>query len=783
MNNHMQLLRLGLWIAIAWKLIDITFFFRAISSYEYTLISNLSWPLVIDILIVAVLILVQFRVADKKNNFYFIGFIVSLILIFGIPYLIYDIRSQLPVNIGFPGYKVALSLLAAVPATYGQKLVEFIFDYLRLQSVASSQKNEAQPTQSIQEIISNINHRYDQKSGLFQTSIRYLNKRTNLKKNTLIRKGEYADVWRSVDDKIIADISISVSRPISSMDYREREACRVFELAMAGGLLSEKRKHNIGAALAWGDGKASIDRYNYVISKLQGYDSYKSDPLADSATTAMEWFMKSACNCPNVDTAISELLRVVDTASENQPHNPVVKEIKRRLEAGNAWLDGAQFEGTHFANRPIKGDGLHLGKTLDEINCWFNGEGSLITVAPPGSGKTQAHVIPNLISWQGPAVILDVKGELWDKTAAYRATLGPVYKFSPLDPDNSHSFNPLTLIRNEPDYIWEDCKYLADLMVVRSEAKDPFWESRAQDLITAAIAAECLNKPPEDRDMANVVGYCYGRDWTDMLAILSTAPVNAMKNAAEGWINTTGSSEKTLDGIRQQAQTFMSAWEGSRVERATRQSDWHPLDLRDEKPVTLYISLKAGEIDAYASLLRVFIGLHIRTLIHELPPHEAQNILFMLDELPRLKYMPPIEEALELGRQYKIKLFMVIQSLGQLKKHYKNADGLIGSCAVQSYMNPSSSDGTAEHLTKILGQVESIVDGSRRQLVEISDLTGPDYKDKTLILSAGSKPLKVQKVFAYQNDNLIKWMDTPPPQIKDTNPVQENTDHSTKGVY
>ncbi len=731
---------------------------------------------------VAVLVVIQMAILDKKQKKPRTKFIFGLILVYFSAMVGYELPQEGLFAISPFQLAIVTSLIGGVLAMFVPELIT----YQQPKKVVIETPNltpEERHAQLIDQI-NTINNIFDKKMDEFTSNIRFLCRgKFESEKYRLIKKGEYIDVWKEVPERIHAKVMIDISRPLSSITYRELEACRIYCLASLD-LLNETTKINLGATLAWGDGKATIGYYNYNIYKVQGMGQSRSYPsLADSPMEAMEWFIKNVCRYQNIDAAISKLLSIVNQAETTQPNNPVVQEIKRRLEAGNAWLDSGQFEGTGFINHKPQTSGLFLGNMPNNQPCWFAGEGSVITVAPPGSGKTQTHVIPNLLYWNGPAVILDVKGELWDKTAACRKAWGPVYKFSPLDPDNSHSFNPLTLIRNNPDYIWEDCKYLADLMVVKSETKDPFWENRARDLITAAIAVECLENDPEDRDMANVVGYCYGRDWTKMLAILHDSPVNAMKNASEGWINTTGNSEKTLDGIKQQAQTFMSAWEGSRVERATRKSDWHPLDLRGDKPVTLYISLKAGEIDAYASLLRVFIGTQIRSLIQDLPKDGSPDILFMLDELPRLKYMPPIEEALELGRQYGLKLFMVIQSIGQLKKHYKNADGLMGSCAVQAYMNPASNDGTAEHLTKILGQIESIVDGSRRQLVEISDLTGPEFKDKVLIMSSGAKPIKANKAFAYQDERLANWMDKDPPNLNEPGQPTEEPEPSTKDVY
>src|ERR1700719_3333571 len=76
---------------------------------------------------------------------------------------------------------------------------------------------------------------------------------------------------------------------------------------------------------------------------------------------------------------------------------------------------------------------------------------------------------------------------------------------------------------------------------------------------------------------------------------------------------------KTRDGILQSALSSMSAWDGERIARATRKSDWSPLDLRGGTNPTIYICLKPNEVDSYISILRVFIAQHIRMLTGEAP--------------------------------------------------------------------------------------------------------------------------------------------------------------------
>ena len=116
--------------------------------------------------------------------------------------------------------------------------------------------------------------------------------------------------------------------------------------------------------------------------------------------------------------------------------------------------------------------------------------------------------------------------------------------------------------------------------------------------------------------------------------------------------------------------------------------------------------------------------------------------------------MPPVEEALEIGRQYGIKLWMFTQSVGQMQNAYPNGDGMIGSCAIRMYMNPSLHDETAQKISDDIGFQESVLDSTRQKIVEPAVLAGPEYKDYVIVMAAGTKPFRVKKHFAWQDSEL-----------------------------
>jgi type IV secretion system protein VirD4 len=544
-----------------------------------------------------------------------------------------------------------------------------------------------------------------------------------------------------------AHIAFVVSRNLAGLDNREREYWRILELLNSAANGTESWYQRMRISLLLGDGKGVRSDWQAVGStRYNGnYEKTVSDVFGtvDTAVNLIQQHIADLDGRPNLPPAYRA---IVDEA--NNRINP---------SAGGGWLKPSELERTAYAS--ISAYKLYIGSFPDGSMLSYSGDGSMVTIAPPGSGKTQCHVFPNLLIWTGPAIVLDVSGDIYEHSAAWRAAnVGPVYKFNPLNPEDSHKYNPLTFVRQEPDYIWEDSRLLAELMIVPSGAADPFWENEARTVLTAAIAYVCYSKSPTERPMYAVLDVLFGgKPWDDMVRGLKMAvDVRVMTQHAT---SLSSMNEKTLSSVLQTARSSLSAWTGERIARVTAQSDWNPLDLRGGANPTIYISVRPNEVEAYLSLLRVFIGQHIRVLTGgPVPPRDAPPILVMLDELPRLRYMAPVDEALNIGRKYGLRLWMFAQSVGQFQESYTNADGMLGSCAVRIYMNPSGADGQAERLSEELGYVDSLNDNSRRRMVDAADLAGPSYKDRQIVVAMGTKPAAVRKDFAFASAELSQRM-------------------------
>lgn len=532
-------------------------------------------------------------------------------------------------------------------------------------------------------------------------------------------------------------------KDLNRIPLEHQELLRAGYLLFNRNRLTQERFDYIRFTILRGGDQSPPTEWTNVIGMTRDIHTYKSE---SSLRQALKEISRYASKYKYRWVAKDELIAVVNQLEAKKREQDLVDDLKQRLVYNPIFLSGLAVPATHFS-----GTGERYGLRLAylsghrNVELTYKGEGSLATIAPPGAGKTQVFVIPNMLHWPGPAVVLDVKGEIYDATAQWRAkNVGPVVRFSPLTPESSAHYNPLTLVRQDPQYLWEDSRFLADMMVVPSEGKDPFWEKMARDVVAAAIANVCYHNEPAKRTMAAVLDIVFGVGWTEFVSDLrSNFAVDAMRQAGESLAEI---ERKTLDGVLKTAQSSLSAWQGTRLKAVTSQSDWTPEEMR-RKNGTVYLCINPGDIESYLSVLRVFIAQHVRAFTATLPPRDAAPVLLLLDEFPRLKKMPPIEEALNVGRQYGLRLWLFAQSYGQLKEAYPNAEGMLGSCAVRIFMNLPENDEMTGRLSQILGLAHL-------------NLAGPEWQNLALIMSTNCRPAIAFKAFAWQNQELMARMKT-----------------------
>ena len=100
----------------------------------------------------------------------------------------------------------------------------------------------------------------------------------------------------------------------------------------------------------------------------------------------------------------------------------------RGLRSSSRWARRLDLRGLHVW-RHSRGR-LVIGRAGARLLS-TEGETSVLVVGPTRSGKTTCLVVPNLLEWDGPAIVTSTKSELLTITAARRQRIGPVHVYDP----------------------------------------------------------------------------------------------------------------------------------------------------------------------------------------------------------------------------------------------------------------------------------------------------------------------------------------------------------------
>ena len=137
----------------------------------------------------------------------------------------------------------------------------------------------------------------------------------------------------------------------------------------------------------------------------------------------------------------------------------------------------------------LDGDGILLGRLggLGPFGGEFltlPGQQGVALSAHPRAGKGVGVVVPNLLTWPGSVVCVDIKKENWTLTAGHRQRARQkTFLFDPLSPaGRTARWNPLDYVAETRGQLVSDLQLIANMFFPDPPNSDPFWMSSARAL-------------------------------------------------------------------------------------------------------------------------------------------------------------------------------------------------------------------------------------------------------------------------------------------------------------
>lgn len=404
------------------------------------------------------------------------------------------------------------------------------------------------------------------------------------------------------------------------------------------------------------------------------------------------------------------------------------------LHGSARWASASDIQATGLLE---SNQGVYVGGWLNPSTRHLhylrhNGPEHVLAFAPTRSGKGIGLVIPTLLAWSESAVVYDIKGENWARTAGFRVKAGHLcFKFSPVEVANGSRFNPLAEVRIGTPRDVSDAQNVAD-MIVRTGEDSPmerYWQDAAASITTGMIlhvcyAAAAAGKEASLGDLAATFTRP-GQSFRDTLNELENFPHDPQRN--HQWMTPDGErttthpvvrekvremldkEDKDFSGVLSTAKTALTLYSDPLVAKNTAASDFTIDDLVNHvRPVSLYLVVPPSDKIRLRPLIRLIFTMIVNRLTERMDFQGAaqkrnrHRLLFMVDEFPSLKRMEIFADALSYMAGYGLKAYLITQDIRQIVDEYGPNESIVSNCHVRVAYAPNQFD-TAELLSKMTG--------------------------------------------------------------------------------
>lgn len=440
----------------------------------------------------------------------------------------------------------------------------------------------------------------------------------------------------------------------------------------------------------------------------------------------------------------------------------------------------------------LEEQGIILGR-LGHRYLVLPGQQGVELEAPPRSGKGVGVVIPNLLNWPGSAIISDIKGENFMRTAGFRAAHGQeVHLFNPLsERECSARWNPLGYVSEVPYRCIDDLQRIGTMLFPDPQVGDPFWTSSARSLFLG-IALYLFETEGATRTLGEVLRQGMASDaegfqkhWKRVIDACERAGYPLSQEAVQSLYDVIDLAPTTASSIRKTFTSRLDLWLNPMIDAATSANDFDLRDLR-KRAISIYAEINPDNIARLQPLLNLFFQQAIGLQTHELPENNPQlrhQLLLMLDEFPALGRIPVIAESTAFLPGYNVRVVIIVQSNSQLIEKY----GIEGAKSIRKMLAarivfPPKEYEDAEAISRDLGTYTvlqknvsrsmwggtgkaptvSISEQPRRLLLpqEVKEL-GPT---RMLLFYEGLRPVLAHRIL-YFRDKFFAKRELPPPTV------------------
>ncbi|MGV1016838.1 MAG: type IV secretory system conjugative DNA transfer family protein [Fluviibacter phosphoraccumulans] len=482
--------------------------------------------------------------------------------------------------------------------------------------------------------------------------------------------------------------------------------------------------------------------------------------------------------------------------------NGMLQKHRRALHGNARWANDKEI---HKANL-VQDDGIVIGRHRDQLLS-FPGQQFVLLAAPTRSGKGVGVVIPNLLTYTGSVVVLDIKQENYNITAGYRRDVlqQQTWLFNPFAEDRNpdtgapaprtHRYNPLSSIT---DGVFR----VGDILAIGNAiwptgGKDAFWNDNARNLFLAIVLflSELNDRRKKDValpeypvTMGEVLRQSSGRGTglsvkKYLQGLVETYPWLSSE-CLDAMANFLSASDDVLASILSTFNAPLTIWRNPIVDAATSQNDFDLADVRT-RPMSVYIGITPDHLEDAKLLVNLIfsqlVNLNTKQLPQDNPSRYRYPCLLLMDEFTAIGKVNILAKAVSYIAGYNLRLLPIIQSMSQLESVYGKEDArtFVTNHALQILFAPREQKDANEY-SEMLGTFteKGISESRSKQILDpkgssesISDqkralMLPQELKElgqwKEIVLLENTKPILCDKIRYYDDPVFTSRVKKPP---------------------
>ena len=397
---------------------------------------------------------------------------------------------------------------------------------------------------------------------------------------------------------------------------------------------------------------------------------------------------------------------------------------------------------------------LYFHNAIGYVN---NSEGHTNILGGSGQGKSRRMSYPtcaSVLNNKESLIAVDPKGELYKYTACYAEENHQLICIDFRNLLYSVRWNPLHLItvlyhsgnpedKERAEAILDE---LSHNLYPTPENQDPFWIHSARSVFIGVVHALLDYAEPEEINICNVYNFIatgeerlgastYLKEFVNMLPKDSVESMLLL-----GYVTTASDTKAGIRSVFLEGLSLFVRSEG--LKRFTSYSDLKIDELLGDKPVAIYIIIP-DESPVYDDLAGVLVS-QLLTHFISIAQNKYDGVLpcrlnILLEELGNIgKAISNLPHLMSAGRSRNIRIYMILQSLSQLKDIYgeSKTETILGNVSTTVAFSCNNYD-TLERFSNICGSRYIKVDkvNQKEPLITASQLGAMEIGQALIILN------------------------------------------------